>query len=218
MDCPRCGGPIPEDEKDLCPYCFYLLSQVKDEGIKKLETSEAEKQPNGQFNTPGDYDTINVFGVKMKVKKKGWTQLLSMDAKEALTGEWALKKESKTFPTEDDIEETSSFKNEEEFIAVIEATGKKLGLQQEGNFWIASQGLKIFIKPVFEKVKREGVNELIEMFLPQRVTISDYGTSLFITSRQKDAGVVLAAIKTKNALHLMNVISFYLNRTELHSI
>ena len=84
-----------------------------------------------------------------------------------------------------------------------------MGLQQEGNFWIASQGLKIFIKPVFEKVKREGVNELVEMFLPQRVTISDYGTSLFITNRQKDAGVVLAAIKTKNALHLMNVISFY---------
>ncbi len=28
MDCPRCGGPIPEDEKNLCPYCFFLLSEA----------------------------------------------------------------------------------------------------------------------------------------------------------------------------------------------
>lgn len=236
MDCPRCGAPLPEDEKNLCPYCFFLLGNVPTTGeIKKPEGVEAsptggtvegeqptqeglevsERTPYSLTMLPSvpsvseeDVDTVDFFGTKLKLKRKGLAQILSMDLREMLTGDWRIVKRRDPSTITAAVPTLSEEASMEEFAQYLFWAGQNFGFQVQKNLWESQTGRKIWIQPIIEDFTVEGAVRLIEGLLSSETKLKEPISFLLVVPSQTQAGVFKAAIVQKEALHLVNVIAF----------
>ncbi len=216
MDCPRCGGPIPEDEKNLCPYCFFLLSEANgstEEEQKAEEKAEAEGAPYSLTMLPSiptaeeSKETVDFFGLGLKVKKKGLAQILSMDVKEMLTGDWRVVKRPAQVRGEN-LPTLSQEASEEELEDYLAWAGETLGFEVEGRFWKIEGGRVILVEPLLEDLKAEGADRLVEGLVSSESKVDKPVSILLIVPSLNQAGLFKASITKKKALHLINAISF----------
>ncbi len=236
MDCPRCGAPLPEDEKNLCPYCFFLLGNVPSEGERKKSGGEespsaaetageekptqessvvSERTPYSLTMLPSvppvsdeDVDTVDFFGTKLKLKRKGLAQILSMDLREMLTGDWRILKRRDPSAITAAVPTLSEEASMEEFTQYLFWAGQTFGFQVQKNLWESQLGRKIWIQPIIEDFSVEGAVRLIEGLLFSETKLKEPISFLLVVPSQTQAGVFKAAIVQKEALHLINVIAF----------
>ncbi len=236
MDCPRCGAPLPEDEKNLCPYCFFLLGNISREGERKsigevstspgAQASEeeraadesgvvTERTPYSLTMLPSvpsieeeDLETVDFFGTKLKLKRKGLAQILSMDLREMLTGDWRIVKRRDPSTITAAVPTLSEEASLEEFIDYLVWAGQVFGFGVQKNLWSSETGRKIWIQPIIEDFSIEGAVRLIEGLLSSETKLKEPISFLLVVPSQAQAGVFKAAIVKKEALHLINVIAF----------
>lgn len=217
MECPRCGGPIPEDEKNLCPYCFFLLSEANgstEGGEQKVEEkAEGEGAPYSLTMLPSiptaeeSKGTVEFFGLGLKVKKKGLAQILSMDVKEMLTGDWRVIKRPAQVKGEN-LPTLSQEASEEELEDYLAWAGQTLGFEVDGRFWKIEGGRIILVEPLLEDLKSEGADRLVEGLISTESKLDKPVSILLIVPSLNQAGLFKASITKKKALHLINAISF----------
>jgi hypothetical protein len=215
MNCPRCGSPIPEEEKNLCPYCFYLLGSTE-EPLKTPDEDESigEGSPYSLTMLPPipsteeekDYETVDFFGLKLKLKKKGLAQILSMDVKEVLTGNWQIVKRPRK--GEEDIPTLARTATEEEVAEYLNWAGKELGFKVEGKFWQAEMGRKILVEPLLKALPPEAADKLVEKLLASEERLKEPISVLLVVINLNEAGILRAAVTRHQALHFINVIAF----------
>lgn len=236
MDCPRCGAPLPEDEKNLCPYCFFLLGNVTPEGEEKrpeeAESTSAIKAEKGEKPTQEssavgertpysltmlpsvpsvgeeDVDTVDFFGAKLKLKRKGLAQILSMDLREMLTGDWRIVKRRDPATITAAVPTLSEEASMEEFAQYLSWAGQTFEFRVQKNLWESQSGRKIWIQPIIEDFSVEGAVRLIEGLLSSETKLKEPISFLLVAPSEAQAGVFKAAIVQKEALHLINVIAF----------
>lgn len=236
MDCPRCGAPIPEDEKNLCPYCFFLLGNMSGEGEKKVlgesglssgaQAVEKEKSEQESSAVTGrtsysltmlpsvpsieeeDVDSVDFFGVKLRLKRKGLAQILSMDLREMLTGDWRIVKRRDPSTITAAVPTLSEEASLEEFIDYLTWSGKIFGFEVQKNLWSSTTGRKIWVQPIIEEFSIEGAVRLVDGLLSSETKLKEPISFLLVVPSQAQAGVFKAAIVKEEALHLVNVIAF----------
>jgi hypothetical protein len=215
MNCPRCGSPIPEEEKNLCPYCFYLLGSTE-EPVKTPDEEESigEESPYSLTMLPPipstedekDYETVDFFGLKLKLKKKGLAQILSMDVREVLTGNWQVVKRPKK--GEEHIPTLARTATEEEVAEYLKWSGKELGFKVDGKFWQAEMGRKILVEPLLKDLSSEAADKLVKKLLASEQRLKEPVSVLLVVTNLNEAGILRAAVSHHQALHFINVIAF----------
>ncbi len=235
MDCPRCGAPLPEEEKNLCPYCFFLLGNLSSEGERKkpmeaeasLGSEKSEEKPTqSQSEVSGktpysltmlptvpsieedDVEVVDFFGAKLKLKRKGLAQILSMDIREVLTGNWIVVKRRDPATITAAVPTLNEEASMEEFTEYLSWAGQVFGFQVQKNLWESQSGRKIWIQPIIEEFSLEGAVRLIEGLLSSETKLIEPISFLLVAPSQAQAGVFKAAIVQREALHLINVIAF----------
>lgn len=214
MDCPRCGSPIPEDEKNLCPYCFYLLGSTEEPVRTPDEGESMEESPYSLTMLPPipsteeekDYETVDFFGLKLKLKRKGLAQVLSMDVKEVLTGNWQIVKRPRR--GEEGIPTLARTATEEEVTEYLRWAGEELGFKVEGKFWQTEMGRKILVEPLLKDLSPEAAGKLVERVLASEQRLKEPVSVLLVVTNLNEAGVLRGAISRSQALHFINVIAF----------
>ncbi len=236
MDCPRCGAPIPEDEKNLCPYCFFLLGNVAEgtgerkTGIEAGSSEQAkaeepqqragtqevtDKTPYSLTMLPSvptagqeDADSVDFFGLRLKVRRKGLAQILSMDVREMLTGDWRVVKKRDPSSITAGVPTLSEEATIDEFNDYLVWAGEVFGFKAQKNLWTSESGRKIWIQPIIEEFSHEGAVRLIEGLLSSEAKLKEPVSFLLVVPSLNQAGVFKAAIVKKEALHLINVLAF----------
>ncbi len=222
MDCPRCGTPIPEEEKNFCPFCFYVVESRESPKAEEKLTETPLTEPslsldslpstsNAGREEKEELKTVNVFGVKLKVKKRGWTDILSMDIKDALTGNFQISRRKEKAPLPSDIGEIPSItelKSEEEYNSYIDSLGKSLGFEVEAGFWIARNARKIWVRPLLKDFEFEEAMTFLSKLSENLKSFSEPVTALMVVPTPSQEGIFVAAIRKSQVQHRVNVISY----------
>lgn len=230
MDCPRCGSPIPEEEEVLCPFCFFLLPPKGGE-VSQLETpvqpaasapaqeeeaAEAQLEEQAAAEPQSTPTAIDVFGVKINVKSRGLAQLLAMEAKDMLTGEWEIsKKDLELSDSEHIAEQIPSITDIEwgkQYLELTRLMGKRLGFLVKEDLWRATTGRNILVKVILGTLDLDEANTKVEALAKeldeQQEMLKESATGLFIVQDVPFSGIFLAAIQRKQLYHRLSVMAF----------
>lgn len=226
MDCPRCGSPIPQEEEVLCPYCFFLLPpkggeapvQTSSEVAPASEEAVVQNaaEPSSFPEPQKEPTVIDVFGIKINVKNRGLAQLLSMEAKDVLTGEWEVSRRNLEHTDSEHIaEQIPSITDIEwgkQYIELSKLMAKRLGFRIKNDIWRATTGRNILAKVVLGTMDLDEasvkVDELAKELASQQETLKESVTGLFIVQDVPYLGVFLAAIQRKQLFQRISVMAF----------
>lgn len=226
MDCPRCGSPIPEEEEVLCPFCFFLLPPKSEEagavegqpqqpistGEEKVAASVSQVSEEEQAG-PG---SIDVFGVKINVKSRGLAQLLSMEAKDILTGEWEIsRRDFELNDSEHIAEQIPSITDIEwgkQYVELARLMAKRLGFRVKDDLWRATNGRNVLANVILGTLDLDEANTMVEALNVQldnqQDVLKESVTGLFIVQDVPFSGIFLAAIQRRQLYHKMSVMAF----------
>lgn len=182
--------------------------------MEEIDEPGAEVSPTDKSDD--SFEVLDVFGLKLKVSNSRLAELLTMEAKEALTTDVknlvSSEKEIKTTDAEIRMAEVptlAGITSLEDYHRSIHAIGKRLGFDVDaGGVWRSSTGISLIVRPVRDDIEVEKA-KLYAVELSERQREAGKDTAgLFVVADQLSVDTFKVAIRTENLYHSMRVISY----------
>ncbi len=191
---------------------------VSQAGEEYLDEGASE---NPEASSDDRTAVLEVFGLKLEVANPMLAELLTMNAREALTSD--IKDLKPARPTSAEIREavpdavlaasTPRSDVEErqraEFRARAETVGASLGFDIEGgSVWSSSAGLDLIVRYVDKPVTLAAASHFVAEIAAHRDSVAGSdGTALFVVESQQSADVFKVAIRERHLYDLIRTIS-----------
>lgn len=178
---------------------------------EKPDTAEETDEASGPF------EVLDVFGLKLKVSNPRLAELLTMEAKEALTTDIKqLIDRPLAKPTSVQIESKvaeiptlSGITSLEDYHRAIHAIGNRLGFEVDASgIWRSPTGIDLIVRPVKDDIDVEKARlYAVEMAELEGESVKDTA-GLFVVGSQLNVDTFKVAIRTENLYHVLRVISY----------
>jgi hypothetical protein len=168
------------------------------------EIDEPEAEVSSTDETEDGFEVLDVFGLKLKVSNPKLAELLTMEAKEALTTDVKelVGKEIKTIEAESRIAEVptlAGITSLEDYHRAVQAIGKRLGFEVDASgIWRSPTGISLIVRPVRDDIEVEKAR-LYAGELSERQREAGKDTAgLFVVADQLSVDTFKVAIRTEN--------------------
>ena len=170
--------------------------------MNKKQSSDKKKED--------EFEILQVFGIKLKVKDPKIADLLTTDVKTDIS---AFRQKVGNTQEEEKAEEDRVIASEqveslEEFESVINRIGKKLEFDISlGKVWRSSTGIAVLLRPVFDSISFEIAKAKVDELSKKQGKIKTENVGLFVTRHTVSCDILKAAIRSKNMYQQMRVVS-----------
>ena len=168
------------------------------------------QEKNDENLGANDFEVLQVFGIKLKVKNRKIADLLTTDVKEDIsTFREKLEGIQELEEEQAGAEQVKQIDSADEFEESISTIGKVLDFDVDlGGIWRSSTGIAIILKPVFEHLDFEAAKIKIKALAGEQAKIKTENAGLFITHDDISCDIMKAAIRSINMYQQMRVISY----------
>jgi hypothetical protein len=171
---------------------------------------DVNEEKNNENLGESEFEVLQVFGIKLKVKNRKIADLLTTDVKEDISI-FREKIENIQQLDEDQIETDPlrQIESTEEFEDAINAIGRMLGFNVDlGGIWRSPTGIAVLLKPVFARLDFEAAKTRIKVLAAEQARIKTENAGLFITRDDVSCDIMKAAVRSINMYQQMRVISY----------
>ncbi len=163
-----------------------------------------------------DYEVLELFGIKLKVKNPQLADLLTMDAKEALTSDISILSQKLRAPgetaeeiVEEEIPLISEIESYDDYRQAINTVGEKLGFDVGlGGLWKSPTNVYILIRAIKEDLEFEEAKKYVRELEGQQKKLTNENVGLFVVGSNLGCDMFKAAIRSLNLYNKMRVISY----------
>ncbi len=171
--------------------------------MNKKESSDNKKED--------EFEILQVFGIKLKVKDPKIADLLTTDVKTDIST-FRQKMEDGQVEEKANGERTIATEQVEslqEFESVVNRIGKKLEFDISlGEVWRSSTGIAVLLRPVFDSISFEIAKAKVDELARKQTKIKTENVGLFVTRNNQSCDILKAAIRSKNMYQQMRVVSY----------
>ncbi len=171
--------------------------------MNKKESSDNKKKD--------EFEILQVFGIKLKVKDAKIADLLTTDVKTDIST-FRQKMEDSQVEEKANGERTIATEQVEslqEFESVVNRIGKKLEFDISlGEVWRSSTGIAVLLRPVFDSISFEIAKAKVDELARKQAKIKTENVGLFVTRNKQSCDILKAAIRSKNMYQQMRVVSY----------
>lgn len=163
-----------------------------------------------------DYEVLELFGIKLKVKNPQLADLLTMEAKEALTSDISILSQKLHTPgeaaeeiIEEEIPLISEIESYDDYRQAINTVGEKLGFDVGlGGLWKSPTNVYILIRAIKEDLEFEEAKKYVRELEGQQKKLTNENVGLFVVGSNLGCDMFKAAIRGLNLYNKMRVISY----------
>lgn len=162
------------------------------------------------------YEVLELFGIKLKVKNPQLADLLTMEAKEALTSDISILSQKLHTPgeaaeeiIEEEIPLISEIESYDDYRQAINTVGEKLGFDVGlGGLWKSPTNVYILIRAIKEDLEFEEAKKYVRELEGQQKKLTNENVGLFVVGSNLGCDMFKAAIRGLNLYNKMRVISY----------
>ena len=171
--------------------------------VNKKQSSNNKKED--------EFEILQVFGIKLKVKDPKIADLLTTDVKTDIS---TFRQKIGDAQAEEKVEgdrviALEQVESLQEFESVINRIGKKLEFDISlGDIWRSSTGIAVLLRPVFNSISFEIAKAKVDELSRKQAKIKTENVGLFVTRDNVNCDILKAAIRSKNMYQQMRVVSY----------
>lgn len=183
------------------------------------EPKKNKKEENSSEESSDQFEVLDVFGLKLKVSNSRLAELLTMEAKEALTtdvkklvGQETERTKAEPQSLEAKIAEVptlAGIASLDDYHRAVGAIGKRLGFEVDASgVWHSPSGIAFIVRPVKDYIEVEKAKLYATELFSRLGETGKEVAGLFVVSDQLGVDTFKVAIRAEHLYHALRVISY----------